>query len=54
MRWIGNNIGDEGAKMMSKGLKTNSSLTKLNLDSDIKKRGIKEVGEDKIIEINSQ
>ena len=37
---LGNNIGDEGVEMMNEGLKSNSTLTKLNLDSIewIKKR----------------
>ena len=34
--WTGNNIGDEGARMISEGLKCNSTLTKLNLRSDEK------------------
>ena len=32
--WIGNKIGAEGARMMSESLKTNSTLTNLNLSSD--------------------
>ena len=30
----GNEIGDEGAKVMSEMLKVNSTLTKLNLSSE--------------------
>ena len=33
---IGNKIGDEGARMISEGLKSNSTLTYLNLYSDEK------------------
>ena len=33
---IGNNIGDDGARMISEGLKSNSTLTELNLSSDEK------------------
>ena len=32
--WTGNNIGDEGARMISESLNINSTLTKLNLTSD--------------------
>ena len=32
--WKGNNIGDEGAIMLSEVLKSNSTLTKLNLYGD--------------------
>ena len=32
--WTGNNIEDEGAKMISESLKINTALTKLNLHSD--------------------
>ncbi len=35
--WIGNQIGDEGAKSLSEALKINTSLTSLNLGSDEKK-----------------
>ena len=34
--WTGNNIGDEGARMISEALKCNSSLTELNLNGDEK------------------
>ena len=30
-QWTGNNIGAEGAKMISESLKINTTLTKLNL-----------------------
>ena len=30
----GNNIGDEGAKMISESLKINTTLTKLDLDGE--------------------
>ena len=36
MKQIGNNIGAEGAKMISEGLKSNSTLTTLNLSGDEK------------------
>ena len=32
--WTGNNIGDEGAKMISESLKINTTLTELYLDCD--------------------
>ena len=32
--WIGNDIGAEGARMISEALKCNSSLTRLNLRGD--------------------
>ena len=38
MKWIDNKIGDSGAKMISEGLKSNSTLTELNLVSDEKRR----------------
>ena len=31
-----NNIGDEGARMISESLKTNTTLTELNLEGDEK------------------
>ena len=34
--WADNNIGDEGARMISEALKCNSTLTKLWLGSDEK------------------
>ncbi len=34
VRWTANKIGVEGAKIMSEGLKSNSSLTKLNLSGE--------------------
>ena len=39
--WIGNGIGDEGAKTISESLKINTSLTTLNLMSDKKIRNEK-------------
>ena len=33
-KWIGNQMGDEGAKRISESLKINTSLTILHLDSD--------------------
>ena len=33
-KWACNKIGDEGARMISEALKTNSTLTELNLYSD--------------------
>ena len=32
--WTGNNIGYEGARMISESLKTNTTLTKLELNGD--------------------
>ncbi len=40
-KWIGNHIGTEGAKSLSESLKINTSLTKLDLQSDEKKREMK-------------
>ena len=34
--WTGNNIGESGARMISESLKTNTTLTKLNLSCDEK------------------
>ena len=34
--WTVNNIGDEGARMISETLKINSTLTELNLYCDVK------------------
>ena len=34
--WTVNNIGEEGARMISEGLKCNSTLTELNLQGDEK------------------
>ena len=36
-KWIGNQIGDEGAKRISESLKINTSLTELDLIGDEKK-----------------
>ena len=33
-KWTGANIGDEGARMISEALKTNTTLTRLNLGRD--------------------
>ena len=41
-KWIGNQMGDEGAKRISESLKINTSLTKLNLACDEKRRNEKE------------
>ena len=35
-KWRDNNIGDEGARMISESLKTNTTLTILNLSGDEK------------------
>ena len=35
LKWIGNGIGDEGAKSLSESLKINSTLTILNLSSNV-------------------
>ncbi len=37
MNWMGNLIGDPELKMISEALKSNSTLTTLNLSSDEKK-----------------
>ena len=34
LKWIGSRIEDEGAKYISEALKTNTSLTELDLGSD--------------------
>ena len=34
MKWTGNDIGDEGARMISEALKINTTLTSLYLWSD--------------------
>ena len=34
-QWTGNNIGETGARMISESLKTNTTLTKLNLSSKV-------------------
>ena len=41
-KWIGNQIGDEGAQAISESLKINTSLTTLNLGSDKKIRNEKD------------
>ena len=38
MEQTGNRIGDEGAKMISEGLKSNSALTTLVMSCDEKKK----------------
>ena len=40
--WIGNEIGDEGAKAISESLKINTSLTELYLGGDEKIRNEKQ------------
>ncbi len=37
MKWIDNEIGNEGVKILSEVLKINTSLTSLNLERDEKK-----------------
>jgi len=32
--WIGKNVGESGARIISESLKTNATLTKLNLSGD--------------------
>ena len=44
----GNGIGDEGAKVLSKGLKRNTSLTTLNLRCEDERRE-REDGERRIV-----
>lgn len=39
--WLGNNISDEGAKMLSEGLKENTTLTSLNLKGKKKEKETK-------------
>ena len=41
-KWIGNQIGDEGAKTISESLKINTSLTSLDLRCDEKIRNEEE------------
>ena len=41
--WTGNNIGDEGARMISESLKTNSTLTELYLYGDVKWSRVKNI-----------
>ena len=52
MRWTGNGIGAEGARIISEALKINSTLTKLDLGCGRKKKRTKKVkrlrSEDKI------
>ena len=38
MRWTGNNFGNEGTTMISEALKSNGTLTELELGCDKKKR----------------
>ena len=53
MKWIGNQIGDEGAKSISESLKINTSLTTLYLWSDEKIWNEEErIGNEKKWEIN--
>ena len=54
-KWIDNEIGVEGAKSISESLKINTSLTKLDLSCDEKKRyEMKERRERKERKINRQ
>ena len=39
--WTGNNIGDSGARMIGESLKTNTTLTKLNLRCELQKNEVK-------------
>ena len=39
--WAGNNIGAEGARLISEGLKINSTMTRLDLYSDDDKEYMK-------------
>ena len=52
-KWIGNQIGDEGAKTISESLKINTSLTELNLWSDEKVTNEKERRNEKKWKMNS-
>ena len=36
LKWTDNKIGDEGAIAISESLKTNTTLTELNLGGDVK------------------
>ena len=54
-KWIGNGIGDEGAKRISESLKINTSLTELNLEGDEKIRNEKErIKWEEMKEMNSE
>ena len=39
--WIGNQIGDEGARMIGEGLKCNRALTELDLCGEAKREAKK-------------
>ena len=52
--WIGNGIGDEGAKRISESLMINTSLTELYLDCYEKIRNEKERRKNKRMRINNE
>ena len=52
--WIGNKIGDEGAKTISESLKINTSLTSLNLRCDEKIRNEKKKEKKRIKIVNNE
>ena len=51
-KWVGNQIGSEGAKTISESLKINTSLTELYLDCDEKDKKWKEREKNKSEEMN--
>ena len=53
-KWIGNEIGDEGAKTISESLKINTSLTSLNLRCDEKIRNEKKKEKKRIKIVNNE
>ena len=42
-KWTGNKIGDEGARMISEVLKSNSTLIELDLECDENEEWIKRI-----------
>ena len=50
-KWTDNNIGNEGARMISEVLKRNSTLTKLDLGGDKNEEWIDKENRDKMIEM---
>ena len=53
-KWIGNEIGDEGAKAISESLKINTSLTSLDLRCDEKIRNEKKKEKKRIKMMNNE
>ena len=52
--WTDNDIEDLGARMISEGLKRNSKLTELNLESDENEEWIDNEYRDKMIEMKNE